>query len=561
MRLFRTKSILLASAVLLAAVPVLAAQYPGHPKTTPDINAADVSARDKAISDDAFEGRGPGTENGEAAAQWIADELKRMGIAPANHGSYFQDVPAVNIALDAKASHFEFDTPKGAIVPSFPDKTVYWTPQFAGNEVKVDKSQVVFVGYGVVAPEYHWDDYAGMDVKGKTVVILINDPGGEDANPDPKFFKGKAMTYYGRWTYKYEEAARHGAVAAIIVHETYPAAYGWQVVRNSNSGRKSWLDNADKDAGMVPIQGWITLDTAQDLFTRAGLDYATLKAAANKQGFKAVPLTGETLTVDAHSTVSHFKTRNVAGIIPGAAHPGDVLIYSAHWDHLGIKPDVAGPDKIYNGAVDNGMGVSSVLELAEKFKSEPAPKRSVGFLFWTMEEQGLLGSEYFAEHPLWPKDHIVGVINTDANGPQPVAHDMSLPGNGQSHLEDYLAAALKDQGRVVSPDPQPEKGGFFRSDHFSLAKQGIPAISPGGGQDLVVGGPAAGKALADDYTDHHDHQPSDEWKADWDLSGPILDLKALYAMGVTLANSDDWPGWYDGSEFKAARDATMANKK
>ncbi|HSM97073.1 MAG TPA: M20/M25/M40 family metallo-hydrolase [Rhizomicrobium sp.] len=560
MRFMGMRNILLATAAL-AIAPAFAAQYPGHPVTTPEITAADLSARDKAISDDAFEGRGPGTVNGEAAAQWIADELKRIGVAPANHGSYFQDVPAVNITLDRTKSSLRFDTPKGAITPPFPDKTTYWTPQFASDEVKVDKSPLVFVGYGVVAPEYHWNDYAGIDVKGKTVVILINDPSGEDKNPDPKFFKGKAMTYYGRWTYKYEEAARHGAAAAIIVHETYPAAYGWQVVRNSNSGAKSWLAAADKDMSMVPIQGWITLDTAQDLFKRAGLNYEAEKAAANKPGFKAVPMTGETLTVDAHSTIKHLNTRNVAGIIPGSAHPDDVLIYSAHWDHLGVKPDVAGPDKIYNGAVDNGMGVSSVLELAEKFKNQPPAKRSIGFLFWTMEEQNLLGSEYFAEHPLWPKDHIVGVINTDANGPQPVAHDMSLPGNGQSHLEDYLAKALKAQGRVVSPDPQPEKGGFFRSDHFSLAKQGIPAISPGGGEDLVVGGPAAGRKLADDYTDHRYHQPNDEWKANWDLSGPLLDLKAIYATGVDLANSDVWPGWYDGSEFKAARDKAMAGKK
>jgi Zn-dependent M28 family amino/carboxypeptidase len=557
----RTKSVLLGAAALVLSAPVFAGPYPGHPVTTPDITAADVSARDKAISDDAFEGRGPGTVNGEAAAQWIADELKREGIAPANHGSYFQDVPAVSITLDPKASAFTFDTPQGAIKASFPDQVTLWTPQFASEEVKVDKSQMVFVGYGVVAPEYHWDDYAGLDVKGKTVVILVNDPGNEDANPDPNFFKGKAMTYYGRWTYKYEEAARHGAAAAIIVHETYPAAYGWQVVVGSNSGAKYWLDATDKDASMAPIQGWMTLDTAKDLFKRAGLDYATEKAAANKPGFRGIPMAGEAFTADVHSTVTHLKTRNVAGILKGTAHPDDVLIYSAHWDHLGIKPNIAGPDKIFNGAVDNGMGVSSVLELAEKFKSEPAPKRSVAFLFWTMEEQGLLGSEYFAEHPIWPKDHIVGVINTDANGPKPIAHDMSLSGNGQSHLEDYLAAALKAQGRVVSPDPQPEQGHFYRSDHFSLAKQGIPAISPGGGQDLVVGGPAAGKALADDYRDHHYHQPSDEWKADWDLSGPILDLKALYAMGVTLANSDDWPGWYPGSEFKAARDADMAKKK
>jgi Zn-dependent M28 family amino/carboxypeptidase len=556
----RLRNVLLAAAVVAVAAPVFAADYPGHPVTTPDINAADISARDKAISDDAFQGRGPGTVAGEAAAQWIADELKREGIKPANHGSYFQDVPAVNITLDAKASTFTFDTPKGAMNPVFPNDVAYWTPQFASNEVKVDKSKLVFVGYGVVAPEYHWNDYAGIDVKGKTVVILINDPGNEDAHPDPNFFKGKAMTYYGRWTYKYEEAARQGAAAAIIVHETVPAAYGWQVVRNSNSGAKSWLEAPDRDASMAPIQGWITLDTAKDLFGRAGLDYETLKAAANKPGFHAVPMTGETLTVDAHSTITHLHTRNVAGIIPGTVHPNDVLIYSAHWDHLGVKPDVAGPDKIYNGAVDNGMGVSTVLELAEKFKSEPPLKRSVAFMFWTMEEQGLLGSEYFAEHPLWPLGNIVGVINTDANGPQPIAHNMTLSGNGESHLEDYLAAALKEQGRVVSPDPEPEKGGFFRSDHFSLAQKGIPAISPAEGDDLVVGGKAAGKALHDDYTAHHYHQPSDEWKADWDLSGPVLDLKALYAMGVTLGNSDDWPGWYPGSEFKAARDATMAQK-
>jgi len=287
-----------------------------------------------------------------------------------------------------------------------------------------------------------------------------------------------------------------------------------------------------------------------------------LKAAANKPGFKAVPMPGETLTVHAHFTIAHLNTRNVAGIIPGSEHPNDVLIYSAHWDHLGVKPDVAGPDKIYNGAVDNGMGVSSVLELAEKFHSKPAPKRSVAFLFWTMEEQGLLGSQFFAEHPFWQRNHIVGVINTDANGPRPVARNMSLPGNGQSQLKDYLTAVLKAQGRVLSPDPEPEKGGFFRSDHFSLARTGIPAISPGDGDDLVVGGKAAGKALSDDYTSHRYHQPSDEWRGDWDLSGPVQDLDALYlyAMGVTLSNSVDWPGWYEGSEFKAARDATVADR-
>jgi Zn-dependent M28 family amino/carboxypeptidase len=547
-------------AVSLTATAAFA-EYPGHPATNPDIAMADISVRDKALADDAFEGRGPGSVNGEAAAQWIADELKRVGVKPANHGSYFQDVPAVAIKLDGASSQLTFDTAQGAMAPKFPDESTYWTSRFASTEVKVTKSPVVFVGYGVIAPEYGWNDYAGVDVKGKTVIILINDPGNEDANPDPAFFKGKAMTYYGRWTYKYEEAARQGAAAAIIVHETIPAAYGYQVVRNSNGGKKFWLDVKSKNMDRASIEGWVTLDTAKELFKRAGLNYAEQKAAANRKGFKAVEMTGETLSADLHSSVDHLKTRNVAGIIAGYKHPDQVFAYSAHWDHFGRKDDVPGDDKILNGAVDNGMGTSMVLELAEKFATEKRPQRSVAFLFWTMEEQGLLGSEYFAEHPLWPRNEIVGFLNTDADGPKGPAHDMALPGNGQSDLEDYLADALKTQNRTIAPDPEPEKGGFFRSDHFSLARFGIPAISPGGGTDLVDGGKAAGQALRDDYLAHRYHQPTDEWRADFDMRGPRDDVAVLYAVGDTLANSDAWPGWKPDSEFKAARDKTMAAKK
>jgi len=549
------------SLVLCLFATAALAAYPPHPKTVPEISGADISARDKAVSSDAFEGRGPGTTNGEAAARWIADELKRVGVKPANHGSYFQNVPAVAITLDGATSHFTFDTQQGAMNPSFPDEATYWTPQFASNEVKVDKSPLVFVGYGVVAPEYGWNDYSGVDVKGKTVVILINDPGNEDVNPDPAFFKGKAMTYYGRWTYKYEEAARQGAAAAIIVHETIPAAYGYQVVRNSNSGKKFWLDAKDKDKSMCQIQGWITLDTAKELFKRAGLDYEQEKAAANKHGFRAVPMPGETLSVDAHSQILHLMTHNVAGVIAGYKRPGDVVLYSAHWDHFGRKEDTPGPDKIFNGAVDNGLGVSMILELAEKFAHEKRPQRSVGFLFWTLEEQGLLGSEYFAEHPLWPRNHIVGLLNTDADGPKGPAHDMAMPGSGQSELEDHLADALKTENRVITPDPEPEKGAFFRSDHFSFARYGIPAITPGGGVDLIDGGKAAGMALRDDYLKHHYHQPSDEWQADWDMRGPVEDVQALYVVGDTLANSDVWPGWKPGSEFKPAWEKMRSGKK
>ncbi len=548
------KATILSLTVLLLAGAAQGASYPAHPQTSPEISAADISARVRAISDDAFEGRGPGTVAGEAAAAWIADELKRLGIAPANQGSYFQPVPAVSIAVESGKSQFAISTPKGKLTPKFAEDVVYWTPQFSGPDVTVKNADLVFVGYGVVAPEYKWNDYAGVDVKGKTVVILINDPGNEDAKPDPKFFKGSAMTYYGRWTYKYEEAARQGAAAAIIVHETKPAAYGWQVVRSSNSGAKLWLDAADKNKSMVPIQGWMTLDTAKDLFSRAGLDYAALKSAANKPGFKAVAMKGESLDVNAHSTVTSLKTRNVVGVIRGAKNPDDVVIFSGHWDHLGRNDAAPGPDKIFNGAVDNGTGVAQTLELAEKFVHDKQPQRSIAFAFWTLEEQGLLGSEYFAEHPLWPKSHIVGVFNIDADGPSPLARDMEAPGTGQSELEDILKKALATQHRVLSPDREPEKGHFFRSDHFSLAKQGIPAISPNGGHDLVKGGTAAGLKLADDYDAHRYHQVSDEWRADWDLTNPTEDTKALYVAGTMLANSTAWPNWYPDSEFRAARD-------
>jgi Zn-dependent M28 family amino/carboxypeptidase len=537
------------------------AAYPGHPKTSPEITAADLSARDRAVADDAFEGRGPGTVGGEAVAQWIADELKRLGVGPANHGSYFQSVPTVAITLDTKASHFTIATPKGVLTPRPGENVTYWTPQFSKPDVSVTNSDLVFVGYGVVAPEYAWNDYAGVNVKGKTVVVLVNDPGNEDAHPDARLFKGKAMTYYGRWTYKFEEAARQGAAAAIIVHETKPAAYGWQVVGNSYGAPDMWQEANDQNKSRLSIESWISLDIAKDLFQRAGLDYMTLKAAANKRGFKAVPMTGARLNVVAHSSIAHLKSRNVVGMIEGVKHPDDVVIFSAHWDHLGRKNSLPGSDKIYNGAVDDGLGVSQVLELAEKFTHDKRPQRSLVFAFWTLEEQGLLGSEYFGAHPLWPRNHIVGVINLDDGGPQPRSHDLQASGTGQSEMEDLLKKALATQHRVLSPDSEPEKGLFFRSDHFSLAKQGIPAISPGGGRDLLVGGKAAGQKLADDYTDHRYHQPGDEWRADWDLSGPAEDVQAYYLAGSSLANSEDWPNYYKGSEFRALRDKDMAQKK
>lgn len=545
-------------AVSLLALPA-AGPYPAHPKTSPDITAEDLAARDKAIADDAFQGRGPGTKAGEMAALWIVNELKRSGLKPGNNGSYFQDVPAVNITLVAAKSAFKFATPEGTIAPKFPDEAVYWTPHFKSADVRVDNSPLVFVGYGVVAPEYEWNDYAGVDVKGKTVVILINDPG--FITKDDMLFKGKAMTYYGRWTYKYEEAARQGAAAAIIVHDTVPAAYGWQVVRNSNSGTRSWLDAADRNSGRVPITGWVTLDVAKELFKRAGLDFEAQQAAANKRSFTAVPMNRLSLNAHTHSTITHMKTRNVIGVVAGSKNPDDYVLYTAHWDHLGVKPDVAGADKIYNGAVDNGMGVAGILEIGEAFaKSKTPPERSVAIIFWTMEEQNLLGSQYFAEHPLWPLEHIVGGVNLDATLPKGKAHDMVVIGSGASQLEDILADVLKTQERAISPDPEPEKGSFYRSDHISLARVGVPMIYPAGGYDLLNGGKEAGQALRDDYRQHRYHQPSDEFDANWELSGPISDLQVLYAMGQRLANGDSWPNWHKDNEFRAVRDKTMTGK-
>ena len=331
------------------------------------------------------------------------------------------------------------------------------------------------------------------------------------------------------------------------------------MVRTSWSGAISYLEAADKNKSMVALRSWITHEAAQALFKRAGLDYDTLKIAANKRGFKPIPMRGLTVSAVMHSTVARTTTRNVVGVVTGSKHPDDYVLYTAHWDHLGVKPDLPGPDKIYNGAIDNGMGVAGALEIGEAFAKAPAPpERSVAVVSWTLEEQGLLGSEYFAKHPLWPLAHIVAGVNMDGGLPQGRAHDMVVVGTGASELEDDLAQALKAQNRTITPDPEPEKGYFYRSDHISLAKVGVPMLDPDGGFDLVNGGKKAGQAVRDDYTAHRYHQPSDEFDAHWDLSGPLEDLNAYYALGRTLANGEAWPNWYKGNEFRAIRDASLA---
>ncbi len=531
-------------------------QYPGHADTKGDIVTADFASRVKALADDGFEGRGPGTENGEAAADWIADEMKRIGLKPGADGSYFQQVPAVTITLDPTQSSFEISGPKGKLAPQFAEEVAYWTPRFDKDAQQIKNSDLVFVGYGVDAPEEKWNDFKGVDVKGKTIVVLINDPG--FIVGDETMFNGRAMTYYGRWTYKFEEAARRGAAAVIIVHETKPAAYGWQVVRNSNTGAKSYLDNDTGNADQVTVQSWITVDVARDLFKRAGLDYEKLKIAANKRGFKAIPMKGLKLNVVTHSNVTHMKTRNVIGVVEGADKPDEYVLYTAHWDHIGIKPDVPGDDKIHNGAVDNATGDAAIFEIAEKFAKAPKPPhRSVMFAFVTLEEQGLLGSEYLAKNPPVPLSKIVAGLNFDGLLASSPSRDMTVVGSGASELEDILASVLKADNRVVAPDPEPEKGSFYRSDHISLAKVGVPMLYAGGGIDLIKGGKEAGQAIRDEYRAKYYHQPTDEYDPNWDLSGPIQNIKALYEVGERIADSDDWPTWYKGNEFEAIRKKSL----
>lgn len=525
--------------------------------TVAKIAGADFAWRTKTLSSDHFEGRGPGTARGEAAADWIADELKRTGLKPGADGSYFQDVPAASITLDPAKSSFEIVGPDGAKTLKSGDEVAFWTPRFdkAGQAVK--DSELVFVGYGVTAPEERWDDFKGIDVKGKTIVLLINDPG--FITRDKRLFKGRAMTYYGRWTYKFEEAARRGAAAVIIVHETEPAAYGWQVVRNSNTGAKYYLDKANGNADLATVHSWVTTEVATALFARAGLDYAKLRLAANKRGFRAVSMKGLKLNAVTHSAVARMKTRNVIGVVPGTAKPDEHVLYTAHWDHIGAKPDVPGEDKIHNGAVDNASGVSALLEMAEAFAASP-PKRSVMFAFVTLEEQGLLGSAYLAEHPPVPLNKIVAGLNFDGVGPSGPSKDMTVVGSGASQLEDILKKVLRPRGRVVTADPEPEKGSFYRSDHISLAKVGVPMLYAGQGPDLVEGGIPAGMALRNDYRTKRYHQPSDEWDDGWDLRGPVETMEVAYEVGNTIANSNAWPSWYKGNEFRAVRERSLRAK-
>jgi len=521
------------------------------------ITAQGFRAYDKAISSDTMDGRKPGTPGGERATAWIVEQFKALGLQPGNHGSWFQKVPTVSTALE-NPGNVKLTVGEGGGTQTFDfGKELVASTLQAKPHVAIKDSDIVFVGYGVDAPEWNWNDYKNLDVKGKTVVVLVNDPGFGDN--DASLFKGKAMTYYGRWTYKYEEAARQGAAMCLIVHTSDAAAgYPWSVVMNSWGGPQLALPPSEDPAPRLPVAGWLTRAAAQRLFAKAGLDFDKLAAAADHRGFKPVPLKA-TASITLDSKIAHGSANNVLGMIKGSEHPDQVIVFSAHWDHLGENPNLKG-DKIYNGAIDNGTGISALLEIAKAFKAQkPAPKRSVLFAAVTLEESGLLGSLYYTKHPVFPMDKTVADINMDAMDVIGPTKNLQIIGSGQSQLEDMLKAALKKQGRFAIPDQTPENGFYYRSDHFSFAKAGVPALMTQTGDDMVDGGTAAGRKALDDYTAHRYHTPYDNFDPKWDFSGVAEDTQALYEVGRELAGSDEWPKWYKDSEFRARREKEMAH--
>ena len=502
----------------------------------------------KVLASDSFMGRRPFSVGEGRTVKYLRNTYARLGAEPANGDSYIQEVPLVDITVNADPT-MNVTGPNGGFELKNVDDYILATER-TDSILSLDNDELVFAGYGVVAPEYGWNDYAGLDVKGKVVLVLVNDPGFNAG--DTTIFKGRTMTYYGRWTYKYEEAARQGAKACLIVHNTKAASYPFSVVQNSWGKSNLYLDTRGSNEYHCALNGWVTGDAAKKILSAAGKD-TTLFATADKRGFKAVPL-GIKLQTGVKVTTMYNKSKNVIAKITGSKHPDEYIIYTAHWDHLGIgKPDYKG-DTIYNGALDNASGSAALLEMARAFKSQKKqPERTIIFLSVTAEEQGLLGSQYYAEHPIYPLDKTVAEINMDVVNAYGKKKDVSITGQGQSDIEDYFVAAAKDQGRYLAPEDKPEAGGYFRSDHFSFSKKGVPALDAGGGIDNVKGGRKEGERQRDEYVNKHYHQPSDEYDSTWTFEGGLDDLRLLFNVGKRLAYGTEWPQWKDGSEFKALR--------
>lgn len=537
----------------------------GGEKTTVDPVAEGLESIDEAsyrrhveiLASDEFGGRAPGSPGEDLTVAYLVQNLENLGLEPANGDSYTQDVPlSVNEVVNNPPLVIRGGQSED-LVFNYATEQVMWTRQQV-PETALENSELVFVGYGINAPERGWNDYEDTDVRGKTVVILINDPG--FATQDPDLFNGNAMTYYGRWDYKFDEAARQGAAGAIMVHDRLPAAYGWATVTNSWTGPKFNMVLPNKGEDLEAMEAWITHDSAKVLFSRAGLDLQDMYEKARQPGFNAVPM-GLSASAKLVNEVRTIKSRNVAAILRGSEAPDEVFVYMAHWDHFGTDPKLEG-DQIYNGALDNASGTAALLEIAKAYASMPsAPRRSVLFLAVTAEEQGLLGSLYYAAHPLFPLTSTVGGLNMDGMNNFGSTRDITVIGLGMSDLDDYLAAAAAAQERVMAADREAEKGYYFRSDHFELAKKGVPMLYPSGGYDDREKGVAYGMHKAEEYIEDHYHRVTDEYDLSWDVSGALEDMKMYFKTGLDVANSTDWPNWKEGSEFKAARDAQMGAGK
>jgi Zn-dependent M28 family amino/carboxypeptidase len=544
---------LAASALALLAVPATAQTGGFSPQRLSDI--------DRTISSDAFEGRGPATRAETKTINYIADQFRAVGLQPAGdvvngQRGWFQAVPLLKSDIMGDPQ-FALNLGNGQTLHlTQGNEIALRSPLNGQTAVSLASVPLVFVGYGVSAPERQWDDFKGLDVRGKLLVVLINDPDFEGGEGD---FGGKAMTYYGRWTYKYEEAARRGAAGVLIVHETAPASYGWNTVKNSNTNTQFDIVRQNPAATHTVFESWIQRPLAEQIFAASGLNFDQAKAQAKTRAFRPIMLKA-TLSATAQVQASTITSHNVVGYLPGTKHPDETIIYSAHWDHLGIgKPDDRG-DTIYNGALDNATGVSQLIEQARIFASEPRTDRSVVFLAVTAEEKGLLGSEYYAQNPLFPTAKTVANINTDGGAIHGRAKNFTISGNAKLGLLDDLIAEGKKQGRYYSADPHPEAGHFYRSDHFSFAQVGVPAVSFDAGNDLLNGGIPRGEALDKEYVDKHYHQPSDEWQASWDFTGMAEDDQLLHNLGRDLANSRAWPNWSTDSEFRATRDQSAAQR-
>ncbi|MBH0112502.1 M20/M25/M40 family metallo-hydrolase [Novosphingobium sp. YJ-S2-02] len=555
----RKSPLLLAAALAIPALAASATPALAKVSVDPERIARDVTT----LASDTFEGRAPGTTGEERTIGYLIARMQDIGLEPAGpDGQWVQTVPLLHTALQP-ARKLAFTTPKGAM-PVKQTEDIYVSTLRPDDTASIADAPVVFVGYGVDAPERGWDDFKGADLKGKVVVFLVNDPDfaasqGED--PVGKF-GGRTMTYYGRWTYKFEEAARQGAVGALIVHETEAAGYGWNVVK-SPGGENYDIVRKPGDLTSLALQGWISGDAASRLFTSAGLDLAKLRKAARSKAFKPVPLKGVTFAADVPVSHEEIASHNVLGKIAGTERPDEVVMYGAHWDAYGKgEPDAQG--RIYRaGANDDALGIAGILDIARVMKGQPAPRRSVVFAAWTAEERGLLGSEFYATNPVFPLEKTVANLTIDILQTQGAANDVVLVGKGQNSLEDRMAGVAKTQGRTVTPESLPERGLFYRADHFSFAKRGVPVMllmGIAGAADIKQGGRAAGQAWIDAYTGNCYHQACDAIGPDWDLAGAVQDIDLAGTIGEELANSDAWPRWKEGSEFGAVRAKSAAER-